>query len=201
MITIDALGQPCPIPVVKARQAVVGLPPQGGVVSVLVDNAVACQNLAKMAEGSGYSHKTQQRPDGVFAFTITVGEGRVADSSLAPPPPSGGGGLAVAIGSDAMGRGSEELGKLLIKGFLFSLSELPEPPEALLFFNGGVHLAVKDANTVEDLQGLAAKGTRILVCGTCADYYGCREQIAVGEIADMYGITQAMSAAGRLLSL
>lgn len=204
MTTIDALGKPCPIPVVRAKQAIAALPAAGGAVEVLVDNAVACENLGKLAAGSGYSHRVAARPDGTFGVVITVGRGRrkpAESPRTAEEPSEREGGLVVAIGSDHMGRGSEELGRILLKGFLFSLSQLPEPPKAVLFFNGGIRLAVEGANTVEDLRELAARGARILVCGTCVDYYGCKERIAVGEIADMYGIVETMSGASNLLNL
>lgn len=202
-MTIDVLGQPCPIPVVKAKQAIAQLPAGGGVIRVLVDNTLACENLGKMASGSGYGHRAEPCADGTFAVTITVGEGPREPEGLPETAPSrpNGSGLVVAVGSDAMGKGSEELGKILIKGFVFSLSELPVPPRALLFFNSGIHLVTEGANTVEDLKKLAAKGVTILVCGTCVDYYGCKDRIAVGEITNMYGIVEAMNAAGQLLNL
>jgi selenium metabolism protein YedF len=202
MTVIDVLGQPCPIPVVKAKRAIAQLPDHGGVIRVLVDNAAACENLAKMAGGCGYSHMTEPRAGDTFAVTITVGEGR-QESAGSPQirPASHDGGLVVAIGTDSMGRGSEELGKVLIKGFIFSLTQLREPPFALLFFNSGVSLVTEGSNTLGDLKELAAKGASIWACGTCVDYYGLREKIAVGEITNMYGIVETMNAAGRLLNL
>lgn len=206
MTRIDALGQPCPIPVVKAKTAIAALPAEGGVVEVLVDNQVACENLAKMATGSGHGHTTQTLPDGNFLVAISVGAGRPATAPAASPEPSlslpqSGAGLAAAIGCDSMGHGSEELGRILIKGFIFSLSQLDPVPQAALFFNSGVRLVLDDANTVEDLRALAAKGCRILVCGTCVDYYQVKDRVAVGEVTNMYGIVEAMNAARSVVSI
>ena len=53
-IKVDALGDACPLPVVKAKKAISEL--QGaGQVEVLVDNEIAVQNLTKMAQQKGIS--------------------------------------------------------------------------------------------------------------------------------------------------
>lgn len=206
MTLIDALGLPCPIPVVKAKNAIAALPADGGVVQVLVDNTVACDNLAKMAKGSGHQCETQSRPDGNFLVVIAVGAGRDKTAEKAQAVPfvpelPAGAGLVAAISADSMGRGSEELGKILIKGFIFSLSQLTPPPQTVVFFNSGVRLTLRDANTVDDLRTLVDKGCRVLICGTCVDYYQCKDEVAVGEIVNMYGIVEAMSAARSVINI
>lgn len=204
MISIDAIGQPCPIPVVKAKRAIADLPARGGVIQVRVDNAAACDNLAKMVKGAGHRSEMRQEADNMYAVTIFVGEGERGEPAAAPKASSHSGsgeGLVVAVGSDGMGRGSEELGKILIKGFIYSLAQLETPPQAVLFFNSGVHLVLQEANTVGDLLALVEKGCRILVCGTCVDYYQCKDRIAVGEVTNMYGIVEAMAAGGRVVAI
>lgn len=202
MVVIDVLGQPCPIPVVKARKAIEGILPEGGSVQVIVDNTVSCENLGKMADHHGFTHTLQQREDGNYAVTITVAPGQtIAEDYLPATMPSSDAGLVVAIGRDGMGHGSDELSKILIKGFIFSLSQLNVPPKAILFFNAGVQLTIATANTLDDLKALEQKGTLIRVCGTCVDYYGCKEQVAVGEITNMYGIVEMMSGAQTVINL
>ena len=109
--------------------------------------------------------------------------------------------VAVAIGKDTMGEGSEELGKILIKGFIYSLSELPVAPASIMFFNSGVFLAAEGANTVGDLRKLEARGAKILICGTCVDYYGLQGKLAVGTVTDMYGITEELVSAGKVINI
>jgi len=99
-----------------------------------------------------------------------------------------------------MGGGAEELGKILIKGFLYALSELPEAPGSVIFFNSGARLTSGGANTVEDLKKLEAKGTEILTCGTCVDYYGLPAP-AVGGTADMYAIAGKMANAAKVVNI
>ena len=54
MIQVDALGDACPIPVVKTKKAIAALN-GGGQVEVLVDNEIAVQNLTKLARQKGYA--------------------------------------------------------------------------------------------------------------------------------------------------
>ena len=197
MITIDALGQVCPIPVIRAKKALEGLGEAGGVVAVLVDNDISRQNLQKMAEGMGYQSEYQEKDNGVIEVTIVAGEGCAVETSGMPADS----GLVVAIGRNTMGEGSEELGRILLKGFIYSLRELTPPPARLLFFNSGAYLTSKDSNSIEDLKAMAAQGTIIQTCGTCINYYGITEQLAVGQVANMYDIVTAMAEAKRLINI
>ena len=109
--------------------------------------------------------------------------------------------MAVLIGSDRMGQGAEELGKILIKGFIYSLSELPIPPKYVIFLNSGAYLTAKGANTLEDLKRLEEKGTEILTCGTCINYYELQDELAVGKIVNMYEITERLASANNILNI
>ena len=53
MLKVDARGDACPLPVVKAKKAIAELN-GAGEVEVLVDNEIAVQNLTKMAQQKGY---------------------------------------------------------------------------------------------------------------------------------------------------
>ena len=193
MIELDMLGKPCPIPVIEAKKALRTAAP-GETVSVLVDNDIARQNLQKLAQGMGHAFSHENREQGVFAAVITVADGcALMDAD--------GGGLVVAIGHDVMGGPSDERGKSLMKGFIYSLTELDTPPEHLLFFNGGIHLTTEGASTLDDLAALAAKGTVISSCGACLNYYGLTEKLAVGGVTNMYAIVSTMSDAKKLINL
>ena len=98
-----------------------------------------------------------------------------------------------------MGRGNQELGYVLVKAFIHTLSEQEEVPETIIFYNTGVLLTVKGGDIIEDLQKLAAAGANILVCGTCTNYFDIAEDVGVGVISNMYDIADAMCQAGRLV--
>ena len=105
----------------------------------------------------------------------------------------------VAVDTDVMGRGSEELGKTLMKGFLFAVGQLPELPKTMLFYNGGARLTTEDSDSLEDLKKLEAQGVEILTCGTCLNYYGLTEKLAVGSVTNMYTIVEKLAGAGKVI--
>jgi selenium metabolism protein YedF len=202
MKTLDMRGQPCPIPVVKAKEVLAGPGAEG--VTVLVDNVVAVQNLEKMAKGTGCGFSFVENA-GLYTVTIVKGTGsaaaKVPDGRTEMAETSGGRGPVVLITADRMGRGEDELGRILIKGFIFSLTQLNPLPEAVIFLNSGAKLTTEGANTVPDLQTLAEKGTRICTCGTCANYYKLTEALAVGEIVDMLNIVNRLGKAASVITL
>jgi selenium metabolism protein YedF len=202
MKTLDMRGNPCPIPVVNAQKA---LAEQGadGVV-VLVDNFVAVQNLEKMAKGTGCGFSYSDEGASIYKVTIIKDPNKAfVKPSEVPNTAAGGGkkGPVVLITSDSMGRGAEDLGKLLIKGFIFSLTQLNPLPEAVIFLNGGARLTTEGANTVPDLKALEEHGTGIYTCGTCANYYKLTEHLAVGSIVDMMKITNTLANASGVITL
>mgnify|MGYP000875967393 CR=1 FL=1 len=105
----------------------------------------------------------------------------------------------VVVSSDRMGSGNDELGKVLIKGFIFAVTQLDELPEQMLFYNGGAVLTCEGADTLEDLKNLEAQGVEILTCGTCLDYYGLKEKLQVGSVPNMYAIVEAMNRADKII--
>jgi len=197
MTQINAIGLICPIPVIRAKKALEGMGEAGGVVTVLVDNDIARQNLQKMATGLGYQSDYVQKENGTVEVTIVAGGGCAVEQQAIVESS----GLVVAIGRDTMGEGSRELGNILIKGFIYALQELVPPPTHILFFNSGSYLTSSDSNSLEDLRSLVVAGTVILTCGTCTNYYGITEKIAIGEIANMYDIVTTMAGAKRLINL
>lgn len=105
----------------------------------------------------------------------------------------------VVVSSDRMGSGDEELGTVLMKGFLFALTQLTELPGKILFYNGGARLTCKGSESVEDLKAMERQGVEILTCGTCLDYYGLKEKLEVGGVTNMYTIVETMNQAGKLV--
>jgi selenium metabolism protein YedF len=98
-----------------------------------------------------------------------------------------------------MGRGNDELGHVLMRSFVHTLLTLDPLPEALIFYNTGVKLTVKDSEVLDDLKKIEASGVSILVCGTCLNYFGISGDLACGIVSNMYDITSSMAAAGRLV--
>jgi selenium metabolism protein YedF len=193
MTLLDMTGKPCPIPVIEAKKALNTAAP-GDIVSVLVDNDISRQNLQKMAKGLGHEFSYEKRDDGNFLIAIKA-------SDVSCRLDDDGAGLMVAIGRDYMGGASEELGRALMKSFIYSLTELDTPPEHILFYNGGVLLTTEGSAVLDDLAILANKGSQIVSCGLCLNYYKLTDKLAIGQVTNMYAATLAMAHAAKLINL
>ena len=199
-ITVDARGEQCPIPVVKATKAI-GEMTEPSVLEVHVDNEIAVQNLLRMASGKGYAAKSEQLAEKHYQVTVDVD--RLPEAGTAPEAavclPDARGNTVVAVGTAFMGVGNDELGKTLMKGFLYAVSQQEELPKTMLFYNGGAHLTTEGSASLEDLKNMEAQGVEILTCGTCLDFYGLKDKLAVGGVTNMYAIVEKMSKAAKVI--
>ncbi len=109
--------------------------------------------------------------------------------------------LVVVVGSDAFGSGSEELGKNLMKTYLYSMTEADVKPHTMIFINNGVLLTVEDSPVLEHLQALAGSGVTIYTCGACLNYHGLEAKLAVGEVTNMYSVVELMNSSGNVIKL
>lgn len=192
MLTVNAIGDACPIPVVKTKKAIEALTADETVV-VLVDNETALQNVTKAARTMGFEAQQETVSDKEFKITIQVVKGAVAPAEEVPAACCCEGykkNYVVAVSSDKMGEGSEELGKVLIKAFFFALTQQDELPGTIIFYNGGVKLSTEGSPVLEDLKNLAAQGVEVISCGTCLNFYQLSEKLAVGEVSNMYDIVE-----------
>ena len=200
-VVVNAVGEQCPIPVVKATRALRAMR-SPGVLEVHVDNEIAVQNLARMAAGHKLAAQSEKRGEKEFVVTMEV-TAPIGEAPLEEPPltcaPDQRGNLVVAVDSAVMGRGSGELGAVLMKGFLFAAGQLPELPKTMLFYNGGARLTCRGSESLEDLKNLEAQGVEILTCGTCLNHYGLTEELAVGSVTNMYSIVEKLAGAGQVM--
>ena len=159
----------------------------------IVDNAAAKENVTRFAVNSGCTVKAEEK-NGIYSLTLT--KGGAAPSAAAPLAETQiTTGKVIFIRSNLLGIGSDELGGLLIKSFFYAVSQTPDRlPAKIVLINSGVKLAVTDSPVLKDLQALVAAGVEILACGTCLDFYGLKEQLAVGHISNMYTIYEVMAA-------
>ncbi len=110
-------------------------------------------------------------------------------------------GTVVFINSERIGTGDADLGARLMGSFLYSLARTPIKPEALVFMNTGVRLTCEGSVAVEDLALLAADGVAVYSCGTCLDWLGLRESLAVGVVGNMNDSAAMLMAADDVVSV
>ena len=221
MIKVNAMGDTCPIPVIKTKNAIKEMN-GAGEVEVLVDNEIAVQNLTKMAKQKQYECKSEKLSGDEYRVIITVPakgqeegndasrKGDAAQTGAAPEASRAAEDTAcipdgrrkkkiVVLRSGKMGEGNDELGAVLMKGFIYALTELDQLPETILLYNGGAPLSCEGSDSLEDLKTLEAQGVEILTCGTCLNYYGLTDKLAVGSVTNMYAIAEKMSEADTII--
>lgn len=189
MIKVNAVGEVCPKPVIMTKKALKEI--ESGVVEVSVDNQTSKENVEKMAKEMGHTFETREEGN-VFIITITKAGEKQENSSEEEN-------IVISIGSDKMGEGEDELGKILIKGFIYALTEAETLPKTVLLYNKGVLLASTFEDTVKDLKVLEERGVEILSCGTCANFYHVQDQIKVGTLTNMYTILERQMKAVKVI--
>lgn len=208
MITVNAMGEACPMPVIMTKKAM-AQNSAAEQMEVLVDNEVAVQNVTKMALSQGGSVEVLKVSDNEFKVMIAMEEREVIDNQLADVDVIRIDGedekgdvvdnTVIAITSDLMGNGNDALGKVLMKGFIFAVTQLEQLPKTILFYNGGATLTAEGSDSIEDLKHLAEEGVEILTCGTCLNYYEMSDKLLVGEVTNMYTIVEKLACASKII--
>ena len=199
---INAKGLACPQPVILTKKA---LEAHSDIV-VLVDNTMAVENIKRLASGSGCSVEIADEPEGVFRIHLKKQDGETA-GSLTPEScfcdtrvsSAAQGHTVYVIASDTMGKGNDELGSVLMRAFIHTLTELETIPDVMIFYNAGAKLTAEGSDVLDDLIQLEEKGVRMLVCGTCVNYFDLTDKVAAGVVSNMYDIAGTLSRAGRIV--
>jgi len=198
MKTLDSRGLACPQPVMETKKALDCSEIKE--IVVLVDNPTSRENVSRFATSQGYQVSLQDEKDH-SAITIRRGEGGQGEKKMTPPKASIEAGLVFFIDSDSLGRGSEELGGILMRALLHTLGEADIKPQKIILANSGVKLACEGSPVLEDLQTVASQGVEILACGTCLNYFELKERQRTGRVSNMYEILNALSQAGKIVKI
>ena len=150
--------------------------------------------VSRLARSQGYE-VTATPSEGGFTLQLMRGQAPAAQPEAAPAA-----GKTVAfITADILGDGDEELGRILMKNFIFTLAELDAPPDTLLFVNAGVKLATEGSEVLEALDKIACMGSDIASCGLCLEFYHLKDKLAAGRATNMLDIVETLQQAGRIL--
>lgn len=182
--TVDGRGLACPKPVLETKKALENL--TGKELITLVDNSIAVENVKKLLTKLNYPFEVSTKED-YFEIKITntkeVTEDEPIEKIDALMDKS------ILFTSNKIGKGDDALGEILMKGYIYTLSEMTELPKYIMFVNSGVKLTTKGSESIEDLKALEDRGVEILSCGTCLDYLNIDlEDLAVGSVTNMYTI-------------
>ncbi|MBN1333241.1 MAG: sulfurtransferase-like selenium metabolism protein YedF [Synergistales bacterium] len=197
MKKIDARGKTCPQPVMMTKAAVTD---QVRDIQVFVDNAIAMKNVCRLLEKMGFSFSTSGNENELVieGHRDSVAQDHEEQYSKVE---KGLQDVAVFISRAIIGGDDSQLGEVLMKSFLGTLSQMEAPPRTVALMNEGIRLALKGTSSCEHLQELEEKGVQILVCGTCSNHFGLTDQVNVGVISNMFDITEALMEASKILSI
>lgn len=189
--TVDARGLNCPEPVIMTKKA---LDSQDvSEVLAIVDNRVALENISRMVKTMKLGSMVEEQ-DGLYYINITKEEAVPQKQSIKA-------GATVVVKSNVLGQGDDVLGSVLMKSFMYTLTQMEGELETLIFLNGGVLLTTAGSEVLEHIKNLAKNGVEVLSCGTCLDFYGLTDKLEVGSIGNMYTITEEMFRARKLIVL
>ena len=187
---LNCMGMACPLPVVEAKKAIDEM--EDGLLEIEVDNETCVQNLRRLAAKYDFTVASESISDKEFLVKMEVKKdhalkGKQEDS------------CTVVFSSDKVGEGDEELGKNLMKSFVFALSNVDPLPTAMVFYNRGAFLTSEDSPVLADLKNLEKAGVKIMTCGLCADYYKIKEKLGVGVISNMYEIVETQMESQKII--
>ncbi|MBI4830373.1 MAG: sulfurtransferase-like selenium metabolism protein YedF [Candidatus Lindowbacteria bacterium] len=107
----------------------------------------------------------------------------------------------VFIRAETIGRGDDELGLNLMMNFIHHLCKTDPAPNIIIVMNAGIKLVVEGSEVLEDLRELESKGTRILACGTCLNFFKVKEKQKVGVASNMAEITKTLLEAAKVITI
>lgn len=197
---VDCRGLACPQPVINTKRALESI--DSGKLITIVDNDVARENVSLFARNAGCQVDVEPK-EGHYFITITKNnavnkEERADVPNTTHQTP---GRIVYFFSTNMLGQGSPELGMVLMKSLFSTIVEMEPAPRALLFLNTGVHLTCEGSPVLEQIKTLAKRGTELISCGTCLDYYKLKEKLAVGIIGNMYAINELLVGPEKVITI
>lgn len=189
---IDARGLACPQPVILTKNALEEI--EEGIIEVIVGNKAASENVARFARSAGCEVKITE--EGTH-FLVVIEKGRDSKKIRENSEKT----IAIFVSSDTIGRGNDDLGKILSRAFFPTLLEIQSKPNRIIFMNSGVKLTVEGSEVLDKLQELEKSGVELLVCGTCLDFFRIKDKISVGRISNMFEIVSNLIDSDRIVTI
>lgn len=193
MNLIDCKGLKCPQPVINTKKYFDSI--KEGQAQVIVDNEVAMNNVCKFADSNGFTKSVEKKEENYY-ITIQKTDGCCNPIDSAAPKK-----FTLVVSSDKLGAGDDKLGAMLMKSYMYALSESDVLPDDILFLNSGVKLTTEGSGCIESLKAIINRGVNIFSCGTCLDFYEIKDKLLVGEITNMYTIVEKMNNADKTIKL
>jgi selenium metabolism protein YedF len=190
---LDARGLSCPHPVLQTKNMLEKM--TEGMLTVIVDNTIARENVKRFAESQGCSVKVKEKT-GEYLLTIIKGEVPEVNNNI-----KAGVGQIILISTDVLGKGDRKLGETLMEAFIYTLVDAKPSPRKIILLNEGVKLATSGSTVLEALEILHNRGVEISSCGTCINFYQLQDKLKIGTITNMVEVVESLSNADKVICL
>lgn len=203
MKIVDTRGLTCPAPLIKTRQGLTEAAADEAV-QVIIDNKTSLGNVKRYLADNKLTFTVREEGDLAYV-TVTRGEKiemstnveeYCAPESDVPPRRRN---TVVAVTSDKMGSGDDELGAKLMVTFFRTLVMVEPAPDSVVFYNSGVNLAMDDSPVLGFIKKLMAKGTSVYLCTTCINHFNIKDRLPAGSFSDMYQILNLLKDADHII--
>jgi selenium metabolism protein YedF len=189
--TIDARGLSCPEPVIMTKKALDNIDVTE--VLAIVDNRAALENISRLVRTLNLESMIEEQ-NGSYYINIVKEEVVAEKENLR-------GSTVVLVKSNVLGQGDDQLGSILMKSFMYTLTQIEGEIKTLMFINSGVMLTTAGSELLEHLKHLERSGVEVLSCGTCLDFYGLTDKLEVGKVGNMYAIVEEMLHSNKVIVL
>jgi selenium metabolism protein YedF len=201
MKTIDVKGMQCPMPLIETKKALKEIE-EGESLKIIIDNATSVTNVLHFLEDNGVP-VTKSQNGNITELTVNKLDSDIENAEVdeyctidLPQDDN----FVLVFAKNRIGEGAEELGKMLVGGFLNTFKEMDRLPQKVIFLNSGIDLVLKGSPTIPVLQEYENQGVELLACGACLDYYKKVDEVAVGRVSNAYDILDATINAGKVIS-
>lgn len=189
--TIDARGLACPEPVIMTKKALDSH--DVNEVLAIVDSQAALENISRMVKTLNLESMVEEQ-NGSYYINIVKDELQPAKDNLR-------GNTVVLVKSNVLGQGDDKLGSILMKSFMYTLTQMEGEIKTLMFLNSGVLLTTSGSELIDHIKQLEINGVEVLSCGTCLDFYGLTDKLEVGTVGNMYSIAEEMLHSSKVIVL
>ena len=203
MKTVDTRGLTCPAPLIKTRQGLTEAA-EGEAVQVIIDNRTSLGNVKRYLADNKLTFTVREEGDLAYVTVIrgektemSTNEEEYCAPEVAFPPRRRN--TVVAVTSEKMGSGDDELGAKLMVTFFRTLVMTEPAPASVVFYNSGVKLAMDDSPLLDFIKELMAKGTSVYLCTTCINHFNIKGRLPVGSFSDMYQILNLLNDADHII--
>lgn len=193
---LDCRTLACPSPVIMTKKELETM--EDGTLVVMVDNEAAKENVSRLIKTMDFDFDILNKGNEEYHIAISVDGKEIIQVDNNEEVATISNKQTIAISSNTMGTGSEELGNILMKSFMYTIRETEPYPNSILLYNSGVRLTTEGSEVLEDLRFLEEQGVEISSCGTCLDYFEIKDKLEVGNISNMYDIYETMRNANTL---